>query len=234
MATFVLVHGAWSGGWVYATVARALRSHGHDVYTPTLTGLGERSHLAGVQVDLSLHIQDVANVFDYEDLSDVILVGHSYGGMVVTGVASRLGPRIRSLVYVDAFVPQDGQALWDFLDDAGRAGLIDRQRAHRGRVGPPSTPVADPAGREARSRKLGPQSLLCYTEPVALTGEEAAIMNRTYIYATLNAPTNFTRFYDRLRDDPTWKVRTVDCGHVVQMDAPEQLTALLLEEVGRQ
>src|SRR3972149_4847700 len=112
MATFVLVHGAWSGSYRWRKIRPLLWSKGHEVYTPSLTGLGERRHLAGPHVHLSTHIEDVANVFFYEDLSGVVLLGHSYGGMVVTGVADRLPERIAHLVYLDAFLPNDGDSLY--------------------------------------------------------------------------------------------------------------------------
>ena len=109
-ATFVLVHGAWSGGWCYHKVAARLRARGHDVFTPTLTGQGERSHLLSGTINLSLHIEDILAVFRCENLSDVVLAGHSYGGMVITGVADRAADRIRALAYLDAFLPEDGQS----------------------------------------------------------------------------------------------------------------------------
>ena len=113
MANFVLVHGAWIGGWCWRPNAQALRKAGHEVFTPTLTGLGERSHLMNPSINLDTHIADIVNVIKHEELSDVVLVGHSYGGMVVTGVADALADKIRSLVYLDAFVPESGQALVD-------------------------------------------------------------------------------------------------------------------------
>jgi len=113
MATFVLVHGGGHGGWCYQRVSRLLKQAGHEVYAPTLTGLSERSHLAGPHVDLDLHIQDIAAVLHYEDLRDVILVGHSYGGMVITGVGGRAADRIGKLVYLDAANPKNGQSLVD-------------------------------------------------------------------------------------------------------------------------
>ena len=113
MATYVLVHGGGHGGWCYERVARLLRADGHDVYTPTLTGLGERSHLLSADVDLDLHISDVVAVLHYEDLRDVILVGHSYGGMVITGVGDRAADRIGRIVYLDAATPVNGQSLVD-------------------------------------------------------------------------------------------------------------------------
>jgi pimeloyl-ACP methyl ester carboxylesterase len=108
MTTFVLVHGAYQGGWVYARVARLLREAGHDVYTPTPTGVGERSHLAHNAINLDTHIQDSVSVFKHEDITDAILCGHSYGGMVITGVAGEIGERIRTLFYIDAFAPLTG------------------------------------------------------------------------------------------------------------------------------
>jgi pimeloyl-ACP methyl ester carboxylesterase len=113
MATFVLVHGAWHGGWCYQAVARKLRAAGHEVHTPTLTGLGERRHLIGPGVDLDTHIQDVLNVVRYEDLTGFVLCGHSYGGMVVSGVADAIPGQISALVYLDAYVPKDGESIWD-------------------------------------------------------------------------------------------------------------------------
>ncbi|MEX3815478.1 alpha/beta fold hydrolase [Paraburkholderia sp. BR13439] len=117
-ATFVLVHGAWHGGWCYRETAHVLRASGHSVYTPTLTGLGERAHLNNQNITLETHIRDVCGVLEAEELSDVILLGHSYGGMVITGVADRMSYRIKSLVYLDAFVPAHAQSLNDCLQVA--------------------------------------------------------------------------------------------------------------------
>jgi pimeloyl-ACP methyl ester carboxylesterase len=113
MATYVLVHGGGHGGWCYQRVARLLRAAGHEVYAPTLTGLGERAHLLSPRVDLDMHIRDVAAVMEYEDLREVILTGHSYGGMVITGAADRAADRVSRLVYLDAANPKDGQSLVD-------------------------------------------------------------------------------------------------------------------------
>jgi pimeloyl-ACP methyl ester carboxylesterase len=131
MATFVLVHGAWSGGLIWRNVARTLRKADHDVYTPTLTGLGERRHLLNREIDLDTHVQDILGVIDYEDLSGFVLVGHSYGGMVVTGVADAVPDRVGSLVYLDAFVPENGQSLVSIVPAGGprAAGRNGRGRA---------------------------------------------------------------------------------------------------------
>jgi len=117
MANIVMVAGGWHGGWALTAIARKLRARGHEVFTPTLTGLGERSHLAGIAINLDTHIEDVANVVRYERLRNVVLCGHSYAGMVITGVADRLPEQIASLVYVDAFVPKDGESWWALAGD---------------------------------------------------------------------------------------------------------------------
>src|SRR4051812_14926460 len=115
MATFVLVHGGWDGAWAWRSIARELQMAGHEVFTPTLTGSGERVHLASPEIDLNTHILDVSNVLHYEKLEDIILVGYSYGGMVVTGVAEQMPERLRQIIYLDAFVPQNGLSVADFF-----------------------------------------------------------------------------------------------------------------------
>ncbi len=230
MATFVLVHGAWSGSWGYTKTARLLRAQGHEVWTPSLTGLGERSHLSSPAITLDTHIQDVANVFAYEDLTDVILVGHSYGGMVIAGVSARCADRISALVYLDAFLPADGQALWDIAGEQGRSFYIDGQRNTPGLVSPMGIAAA-PENAEAaaaRKRKLDLHPLLTLTQPVRLDGSEKAVKRRTYILATRRP--GFQRFYDQVKDDPAWTVKTIDTGHVVMMEDPEGLARLLAEE----
>ena len=131
MATFVLVHGAWHGSWCWKRVRKALQAQGHDVFTPTLTGVGERSHLLSPQVNLETHILDVENLLRWEDLSDVILCGHSYGGCVVGGVADRVPERIRSLVYLDAFVLESGESLTHHLPEPARKQMRDDAQADR-------------------------------------------------------------------------------------------------------
>ena len=136
MTSFVLVHGAWSGGWKWRFVAPILRRAGHEVHTPTLTGLGERAHLARPDIDLDVHVQDVVGLLEMEDLRDVVLVGHSYGGMVVSGVAERAAGRIRRLVHLDAFVPENGKCAIDYIVPERAAGF--RAQGERdGFVDPP-------------------------------------------------------------------------------------------------
>lgn len=136
MATYVLVHGAWHGGWCWRAVARSLRADGHEVHAPSLTGLGDRRHLAAPDIDLDTHVMDVVHLLEMEDLTGVVLVGHSYGGMVVTGAADRAHPRIRSLVYLDAFVPEDGRTLLDYVVPERAARMAEEGR-RTGWVSPP-------------------------------------------------------------------------------------------------
>jgi pimeloyl-ACP methyl ester carboxylesterase len=235
MATFVLVHGAWHGGWCYARVAKLLRSVGHDVYTPTLTGVGERAHLAGLSISLTTHVQDIVNVIEYENLSDVILCGHSYGGMVITGVAASIGDRIRTLFYLDAFVPEEGQSLLDQLAPEFRGQLVDLAKLNNGLV-PPIPAVAfnvNAADAAWVDKTCVPQSLLTFVQAIRLTGKENSVRNRTYIFADGYDMHTFDPIYERVRNDPQWKVRTINCGHDVMLDRPGELSELLLEEVGR-
>jgi pimeloyl-ACP methyl ester carboxylesterase len=227
MASFVLVHGAWIGGWCWREPARGLRKAGHDVYTPTLTGLGERIHLMSPSINLDTHINDIANVIKCEELSDIVLVGHSYGGMVITGVADLMSDRISSLVYLDAFVPENGQSLVSLL--------------------PPGMPVPQPAGEYTLAplpaaafgaspevaafvdARTTPHPTACFAQPVKVSGQIGNIKKKTYIYANVPAPTTFTPFYEKLKNKPDWKMHTLPCTHIVQLDMPEELTALLLD-----
>jgi pimeloyl-ACP methyl ester carboxylesterase len=227
MATYVLVHGAWSGGWGFRLIADRLRAAGHDVFVAHLTGLGERAHLISPGITLTTHVDDVVGMIDSEGLDDIILVGHSYGGMVITGVAGARAARIRTLVYLDAFLPQDGQALWDVADEKTRAFYIDAQRATPGLVQPLFGPPGQPP------RRLTGHPLLTLLEPVTLGPDAELIPNHTYIYATVGTPTIFTQFYERVQNDPAWCVREIATGHVVMNEDPDGLTALLLAEAGR-
>jgi len=230
MATFVLVHGAWSGGLIWRKVARALRKAGHEVYTPTLTGLGERRHLLTRGINLDTHIRDVLGVIDYEDLSGFVLVGHSYGGMVVTGVADARPERVGSLVYLDAFVSEDGQSLVSIVPPGmpRPSTAVDEDW-----LSAPLPPEAfgEPSAevREFTSRKGMSQPTACFTQPVELTGGIDRIARYTYIYCNDPAPTAFTPFYEKLKNKAGWTVHTLPCTHYAQMDMPEELTRLLLK-----
>ncbi|HWE79408.1 MAG TPA: alpha/beta hydrolase [Pseudolabrys sp.] len=235
MATFVLVHGAWSGGWCYGKVAALLRARGHRVFTPTLTGQGERTHLLSAGVNLTTHINDVAGVFDYEGIEDAVLAGHSYGGMVVTGVADRIPARVAALVYLDAFLPENGQSLFDinipvntqrFVADAGDFGGI----------AVPAPPAAffnvNAADAGRVDRLATPFPMAAMAERLVLTGAHKAVRKHVYVHGTiLPRESPFKPFYERVQDDPAWIAHALACGHHVMLDLPEK-TAEILEAAG--
>ena len=209
---------------------KALQSAGHEVFTPTLTGVGERSHLNSAAVNLSTHIADVANLIRWEELSDVILCGHSYGGCVISGAADRVGDRIRALVYLDAFVPEDGEALVDLLPPGQALGM--RQRAAENWLVPPIPAEAfkvNPRDSAWVNRQCTPQSIATFEEPVTLTNGSGRIKDVTHILATgYQEGSPFPACHERARARG-WKTRTIDCGHDAMLDLPDELTSFLLE-----
>jgi pimeloyl-ACP methyl ester carboxylesterase len=234
MATYVLVHGGGHGGWCYQRVARILRDSGHDVYTPTLTGLGERSHLLSADVDLDMQIEDVVQVLKYEDLRHVILVGHSYGGMVITGVADRALDRIGWLVFLDASTPKDGESLVDRAPVISRA--YEEVRTINGVevvLGPESKSnvnlgVTDPEQNAWMTAKLTPHPWKCFSQPIRLAHEGAvrrlprASINCT---PTLKMKPPETKA-EALDADRVWEI---DTGHDLMITEPEATAAMLLE-----
>ena len=221
MATFVVAHGAWSSGWAWKKMRPLLRAAGHEVFTPSYTGLGERSHLAAPEVGLDTHIQDVVNVLFYEDLSDVILVGHSYGGMVATGVADRASERIRKVVYLDAFVPKDGESLND---------LTQRPPDAEGWLVPPMPPSADATPEDLAwlTARRGPQPRKCFEQPVSLTGAVDRLP-RVYIKCLQILPGDvFEQFAARARSEAGWQYEEIDATHSPNVTAPEALAEILL------
>ncbi len=231
MSTYVLVHGAWRGGWIWKRVRRELQTRGYEVFTPTLTGVGERSHLLNPQVNLETHIADVINLIRWEDLSDVVLCGHSYGGCVVSGVADRIPERIAALVYLDAFVPEDGQSLHDTLPPEARNEQIDAaKQVGEGWKTPPIPPEVfnvNARDRDWLSRHSTLHPLACFQQPLRLTGAINRIENSTYILATEWSPSPFPQFYEKAKAKG-WKTLTLACGHDVMLDRPEELTQELI------
>jgi ribulose-5-phosphate 4-epimerase/fuculose-1-phosphate aldolase/pimeloyl-ACP methyl ester carboxylesterase len=221
MATYVLVHGAWGGSYGWRLVRPLLQQAGHTVFTPSLTGQGERAHLATPEVNLSTHIQDVYNAIWYEDLNDIILVGHSYGGMVVTGVADRMPNRIKYLVYLDAFLPANGQSLFDL---GGPSRPTNDWRV-------PSRPTSEPMDAwNAERRVMHPRATL--DEKVKLTMPlEERLFSLTYIVATGRPDPGvvFDATAERLRGNPRWTVREISGGHGMIRTNPEGLVRLFQE-----
>jgi pimeloyl-ACP methyl ester carboxylesterase len=226
--TYVLVHGAWGGGWTYRTIDSMLTAAGHRVYRPTLTGLGERVHLATADVGLSTHVTDIANVLLFENLRDVVLVGHSYGGMVVTGVADRMPERIRHLVFIDAFVPEDGESL---LTASRRTKLEPFARrsvdsAKDGFIVPTWVTARAPRATDVR------QPVLTFTEPVSYKNPAARRLPATYILTVeagrAERDDDFAAFAERGKARG-WSYKVLRANHVPERSAPNGLTALLRE-----
>lgn len=237
MATFVIVHGAFGGAWSWnRLVVPSLRQAGHSVFAVTLTGLGERAHLASPDVCLETHIQDVVNVLFYEDLHEVLLVGHSYGGMVITGVADRVPERLAQLVYLDAAVPADGQALVDQFGPERRREVTERaQREGDGHSLLPSDMQADdPAAIVAwATPRRRPQPLRSFTDPLRLTHGETSLP-RAFVYcAGGRAPDSPQAMRAaRLKADPRWRYFELTAGHNLHYSAPDQTVAILTELAG--
>jgi pimeloyl-ACP methyl ester carboxylesterase len=218
MSTFVLVHGAWAGSWAWDLVADRLRAAGHSVHAPTLSGLGERSHLAHLPLTLTTHIDDIVNEMIWHDLTDVVLVAHSYGGFVATGVVERAAERIAAIVYLDAFIPESGQSFADIMGETMTGSVVPAPE-----IGNNEYPTE--AERERVAALATPQPAGTFTEPVAHTGAYLKVARKTYILAT--GWNGFASIAAPLRNDPDWTVHELPCGHDVPLLMPTELTALL-------
>jgi pimeloyl-ACP methyl ester carboxylesterase len=228
----VLVHGAWHGGWCWKLVAGALRRAGHEVYAPSLTGLGERKHLASRAVDLDTHIQDVVGLLEMEDLAQVVLLGHSYGGMVVTGAAERVPRRIAHLVYLDAFVPEHGKCLLDYAVPE-RAARMRAEGEQSGFVTPPPMSLWG-LTRPEHLAFVGPREVMhpfaTMSQKIALKDQAAlASMPKTFIYCSSPATGSFDQFARKYRNDPAWRFHELETGHDAMLLMPEGVTQILLE-----
>lgn len=233
MARFVLVHGAWHGGWCWRRVADLLRAAGHEVWTPTLTGLGERAHLAADTINLSTHVQDIRAALEWEELENVILVGHSYGGMVITGVAEQVPERMARLIYLDAFVPKDGESVMAMLTP--EFGTMLREATARGpRPGVPHTDffgVFDPDDVEWLNRRLTAHPSKSFTEKLVAPQNRAATLPRTYVYCDDPAMGPFDRFFKDLRNDPGWRFYSLRTGHDAMVSDPQGVAEILLRDL---
>ena len=221
MAIIVLAHGAWSAAWAWKKVRPLMAAAGHQFFTPTYTGLGERAHLAGQSNDLETHIQDVLGVLTYEDLREVVLIGHSYGGMVATGVADRARGRIARLIYLDAFVPANGQALIDLVPAGERQRLLDSVKSGDGwRVTPnPTPPDTSPEDLEWIGKYRMPQSVRCFDQPLQLNAE--LTLPRAYIHCTRYAEQKpFAQFANRAQREAGWQAYDLDASHSPNVTAP--------------
>jgi pimeloyl-ACP methyl ester carboxylesterase len=227
--TFLVAHGAWSAGWAWKKMYPLMRAAGHRLVTPTYTGLGEREHLASPANDLETHIADVLAVIKYEDLRNFVLIGHSYGGMVATAVADRARDRIAQLIYLDAFVPRNGQSLLDLLPPQAREQMQAKVKAGDGwRVPPnPTPPDTSEADVQWIAERRLPQSFKCFETPVRLS-DAAITLPRSYIYCKRIAPGDpFRQFAERAKSETGWRTYEIDASHSPHVTAPDALAALL-------
>ena len=228
MANFVLVHGSCHGGWCWKKVTPLLTNHDHKVYTPTLTGLGERTHLLREDIDLNTHILDIIQLFEYEDLDDVILVGHSYGGMVIGGVAEKVPKRIRRLVYLDAYIPQDNKCAFDIVP-----GLetIYRQRALKEKnmewlvasYTPEEFGVTNSVDIEWMNTRLCPMPWHTHDQPLRITNPQAKKLPKSYISCTEFGYSQF-KAQNSTKD---WNYHELKTGHDAMITVPNELVQML-------
>lgn len=236
----VLVHGAWHGAWCWGRVLPLLRAGGIDAHAVTLTGLGERAHLLSREVDLHTHIQDVVGLIESEELKQVLLVGHSYAGMVITGVAHRLeGERpglLRRLVYLDAALPYPGDSWSTHHSDETRNARVEASKASGGLSLPPPDSALfglDGADREWVNRRQTPQPFRLYQQPLDFDAARVARIHRTFIDCTSPALATIAPSRQRVRSEPGWQVLEMATGHDPMVSAPQELAALLLGLCGK-
>ncbi|MBT6275456.1 MAG: alpha/beta hydrolase [Chromatiales bacterium] len=230
--TIVVTHGAWSAGWVWKKMKPLLAEHDIVLWSPTYTGLGERAHLANDKIDLDTHITDIVNVLEYEDLSDVVILAHSYGGMVGTGVVDRAASRVNAIIYLDAMVPEDGQSVLDVMGSDGEAEMRRRatEEGDGWKVTPnPSPPDTGPSDIEWVKPRRKPQPLGTFTQKIRLMNDTSHI-GRSYIYCERSGPGDvFRQFADRAAANPDWRFRSMDASHNPHITCPTDLRDVLLE-----
>lgn len=229
MANYVLVHGAWHGAWCWRRVLPGLRAAGHEVHAVTLTGVGERRHLLSRGIDLDTHIQDVCGLIEAEELADVVLVGHSYGGMVITGAAARLGERIARLVYVDAVVPEPGES-WS----STHAPEVQAQRradiARTGAIAPADPSAFGLTGTDHAwvARRQTPQPGGVYDSPLVFDPAQVFARPRAFIDCVQPALPTIAASRRRVREAPGWRIVEIATGHDPMISAPDDLVKALL------
>ena len=228
MSVYVLIHGGFIGGWAWSQVDKLLRNAGHEVFRPTLTGLGERAHLATLEVDLNTHIQDVIGVLECENLSQVILVGSSYGSMVITGVAERTPQRLSKIVYIDTVIPEDGQCWNDLLGPEVSQALVDlaNEKGDGWRI-----PLLEP-----NPPWIQPHPLKTCTDPLEVKNQAALKIPRAFVHCTARSAGSpldpFWPRVDKAAEDAKnqgWWYRTLPTEHSAQLYMPKELSELLLE-----
>jgi pimeloyl-ACP methyl ester carboxylesterase len=232
--TFVLVHGASHGGWCYERVAAILRSQGHRVFTPTLAGLAERASMDARRINLTTHVDEIVELFEREDLGDAVLCGHSYGGMVIAGVADRIADRIGNLVFLDAVAPENGKCMNDYVFPGWRLApiLISVWLFGGGHRLTPPPPAwffkVNKADQAMVNRRLTGHPYATLTEKIRIGDNADRIANHTYIHAANWGNPQIARQYELAKTRPGWQVFEVACGHDVMIDAPNELARILV------
>lgn len=228
MASVVLIHGAFHGGWCWREVARRLRAEGHEVFCPTLTGLGARAHLIGPGVDLETHIADIANLIEAEELGDAVLVSHSYGGMPATGAADRLADRLSALVYLDSYTPADGDSAMSVRNaEPGHLPLPEPEDGVS-MPPPPATAFGVEGGQAAWvARRLTPHPFPAMTQPIRLTGAWRQVPRKVYIRMASYPGSHFDRYYEAAEADPDWVAIRREGPHDVMIAEPDWLVGVL-------
>lgn len=233
MTDYVLVHGAFHGGWCWEPLARRLTAAGHRVHAPTLSGCGDRASEPHAEISLKTHVDAIVALIEEGDLADLVLVGHSLGGMVVTAAADRVRDRVSRLVYLDAFVPQSGQAARDLIPTPMHSAALQAVHLHGGRV---SLPVIFPAAKFIRASgqaaadfmaRLTPHPFLTFAEPVYL--QQPAVAHRSFIYCSGVPFGLFDGYAAAARDDPAWHFHDLPTAHDAMIEAPDALAAILLQ-----
>jgi pimeloyl-ACP methyl ester carboxylesterase len=229
--TFVLVHGAWHGGWCWRRVSDLLEKQGHKAFTPTMTGVGERAHLIDPKINLKTHVTDIVNVIRWEGLKDIVLVGHSYGGYIISGVAEHVHDAIGSLVYLDAFVPETGDNLADNATQPVRDAIAAALQKGDTTLKPPAAAafLVNEQDRAWVDGKCVPHPIATLTDKITLTGAHDRVAKKAYIRNKGYPSPPFDAVHDKYKGNAAWRVYELPCGHDAMVDMPDRLTEILLE-----
>lgn len=219
MSTYVIIPGGYHGGWWFQPVVRALHRQGHEALAVTLTGVGERHHLVSSAINLDTHVQDVINVLEYEDLHNVVLCAHSYGGMVATGVADRTPQRIASVVFFDAQVPRDGESLWELTTEPERQRFLASTSD--------GVMTEPPPGLDPRATA---HPLACFVQPLRLSRGLSPVARKVFVYMAGWPSSPLAAMYDRVRSDSGWHTQIWQSGHDIIGEACQATIDLLLDE----